>query len=148
MTKSLEALIAEMKAAAEKATPGQWRFSLSGANAIVQAPVNMARGGASLVMLCRLMWAGWRNQQKTIDDAKFIAIANPENVLALIAALERKASIEQSSNTEQFAKPLCVKLLPAVDSSNLPFAGNGWNAYREEAIKAILAAGGTVAEGE
>lgn len=42
------------------------------------------------------------------------------------------------------ARPLCVKLPAAVDSCNLPFAGNGWNAYREEAIKAIRLAGGTV----
>ncbi|KZQ07975.1 hypothetical protein [Enterobacter roggenkampii] len=39
-----------------------------------------------------------------------------------------------------------IKLPPAVDGSNVPFAGNAWNAYRVEAVEAIRAAGIKVKE--
>lgn len=39
-----------------------------------------------------------------------------------------------------------VELPPAVDGSNIPFAGNAWNAYRVEAVEAIHAAGIKVKE--
>lgn len=39
-----------------------------------------------------------------------------------------------------------IELPPTVDGSNVPFAGNAWNAYRVEAIKAIRAAGIKVKE--
>ncbi|EKS6731502.1 hypothetical protein OSG44_004998 [Enterobacter mori] len=39
-----------------------------------------------------------------------------------------------------------IELPPTVDSSNVPFAGNAWNAYRSEAVDAIRAAGIKVKE--
>lgn len=39
-----------------------------------------------------------------------------------------------------------IELPPTVDGSNVPFAGNAWNAYRVEAVKAIRAAGIKVKE--
>ncbi|HGH4643572.1 TPA: hypothetical protein ACJIWE_000697 [Enterobacter roggenkampii] len=39
-----------------------------------------------------------------------------------------------------------IELPPAVDGSNVPFAGNAWNAYRVEAVKAIRASGIKVKE--
>lgn len=39
-----------------------------------------------------------------------------------------------------------IELPPAVDGSNVPFAGNAWNAYRSEAIESIRAAGIKVKE--
>lgn len=39
-----------------------------------------------------------------------------------------------------------IELPPSVDGSNVPFAGNAWNAYRDEAVKAIRAAGIKVKE--
>lgn len=39
-----------------------------------------------------------------------------------------------------------IELPPTVDGSNVPFAGNAWNAYRSEAIEAIRAAGIKVKE--
>ncbi|WP_350365315.1 hypothetical protein [Enterobacter hormaechei] len=39
-----------------------------------------------------------------------------------------------------------IELPPAVDGSNVPFAGNAWNAYRVEAVEAIRAAGIKVKE--
>lgn len=39
-----------------------------------------------------------------------------------------------------------IVLPPSVDGSNVPFAGNAWNAYRSEAIEAIRVAGIKVKE--
>lgn len=39
-----------------------------------------------------------------------------------------------------------IELPPTVDSSNVPFAGNAWNAYRSEAVNAIRATGIKVKE--
>lgn len=39
-----------------------------------------------------------------------------------------------------------IELPPTVDVSNVPFAGNAWNAYRVEAVKAIRATGIKVKE--
>lgn len=39
-----------------------------------------------------------------------------------------------------------IDLPPTVDGSNVPFAGNAWNAYRVETVKAIRAAGIKVKE--
>lgn len=39
-----------------------------------------------------------------------------------------------------------IELPPTVDGSNVPFAGNAWNAYRSEAVNAIRAAGIKVKE--
>lgn len=39
-----------------------------------------------------------------------------------------------------------IELPPSVDGSNVPFAGNAWNAYRVEAVEAIRAAGIKVKE--
>ncbi|HCR2016745.1 TPA: hypothetical protein QCI64_001524 [Enterobacter asburiae] len=39
-----------------------------------------------------------------------------------------------------------IELPPAVDGSNVPFAGNAWNAYRVEAVEAIRASGIKVKE--
>ncbi|HDS5360095.1 TPA: hypothetical protein QHT96_003742 [Enterobacter roggenkampii] len=39
-----------------------------------------------------------------------------------------------------------IELPPTVDGSNVPFAGNAWNAYRVEAVKSIRATGIKVKE--
>nr|DAN85944.1 MAG TPA: hypothetical protein [Caudoviricetes sp.] len=39
-----------------------------------------------------------------------------------------------------------IELPPAVEGSNVPFAGNAWNAYRVEAVEAVRAAGIKVKE--
>lgn len=89
MNNSLKALIDGLKLAIKSATPGQWSFARSGANVNVQAPVNLQRGGAARAVLCGLKSSQWRNQLATAHDAAFIALANPENIAVLIAALEQ-----------------------------------------------------------
>ncbi|HGY3928964.1 TPA: ead/Ea22-like family protein [Citrobacter koseri] len=73
-----------LRKAAIAATGGKWVFSRSGANSNVQAPIELQKGGRALVVLCKLNNAGWSGQIQTENNAKFIAAANPETVLALL----------------------------------------------------------------
>ncbi|MBJ9121013.1 ead/Ea22-like family protein [Citrobacter koseri] len=77
-----------LRKAAIAATGGKWVFSRSGANSNVQAPIELQKGGRALVVLCKLNNAGWSGQIQTENNAKFIAAANPEIVLALLDELE------------------------------------------------------------
>ncbi len=94
----------ELKAAAMAATQGDWHYSRSGFNSIVQASVTLPRGGNSRVVLCKLFRSEWRGELKTAHDAAFMAAANPAVVLAMLAELEAKdkhiAELERS-NTSQ-----------------------------------------------
>lgn len=115
MNNPLETLIAGLKLAIKGATPGQWSFARSGANVNVQAPVTLQRGGAARVILCSLKSAQWRGQLATAHDAAFIALANPENIAVLIAALEarqlavklpdRKADVFWPGDASEFDSP-------------------------------------------
>ncbi|HDZ8013256.1 TPA: DUF550 domain-containing protein [Citrobacter amalonaticus] len=86
------------------ATKGSWVFSRSGANSNVQAPIELQKGDRALVVLCKLNNAGWSGQIQTENNAKFIAAANPETVLALLDELETKE--EQRANWFQMAQKL------------------------------------------
>ncbi|EPK7284400.1 ead/Ea22-like family protein [Citrobacter farmeri] len=77
-----------LRKAAIAATGGKWVFSRSGANSNVQTPIELQKGGKALVVLCKLNNAGWSGQIQTENNAKFIAAANPETVLALLDDLE------------------------------------------------------------
>ncbi|MDU7774256.1 MAG: ead/Ea22-like family protein [Citrobacter sp.] len=79
-----------LRKAAIAATGGQWVFSRSGVNSNVQAPIELQKGGRALVVLCKLNNAGWSGQIQTENNAKFIAAASPETVLALLDELEAK----------------------------------------------------------
>lgn len=78
MAKQLEALIAEMKAAAEKATPKSWHYS----------PQDEAIIDSDSTVAIRSM-DSHLDDETTALNAAHIAAADPENVLVLIAALEQ-----------------------------------------------------------
>lgn len=80
--------IAALREAALKATPGNWKLGIGSTYAFVQAAIDMKLGGRSWVKLCHVGRAGWRNQQSTIDDARFIALANPVAILAILDQLD------------------------------------------------------------
>ncbi len=80
--------IAALREAAIKATPGNWKLGIGSTYAYVQASVDMKLGGKSFVKLCHVGRAGWRNQQSTIDDARYIALANPVAILAILDQLD------------------------------------------------------------
>lgn len=104
MTTDITELAQRMRIAATMASQGAWSYARSGFNSIVRTSANLPSGGASRVVLCKLFRSEWRGELKTAQDAQFIALANPANVLALVEALERKE--EQRANWFQMAQKL------------------------------------------
>lgn len=87
-------LAQSLKAAAEKATPGQWMRSSVLFNSITNIANPMEQGNKPHVA---------NTSEKR--DAEFIALANPANILALVEALE-KAQQQNISDFEIKAR-LC-----------------------------------------
>lgn len=83
-------LAQRMRTAATMATRGDWHYARSGFNSIVQASAALSNGGRSNVVLCKLFRSEWRGELNTAQDAAFIALANPVNVLVLLDALAAK----------------------------------------------------------
>lgn len=73
-----------MKAAAMKATPGQWvAFTHTDSRTFsVHTPDDKRCGDV-------IKWAGFDGQRKAKANAEFIALANPANVITLVEALEK-----------------------------------------------------------
>lgn len=92
MSNDITALMANIKAAAEKATPGEWWIDSHGMAMVAHHNENtmiiFVTDGEQMGEAIRHEDTGnlshWRND----NDATFIAIANPTNVLALVEALE------------------------------------------------------------
>lgn len=81
-------LAQSLKAAAEKATPGNWR-----AFQYHDGRCGVGGGNHDEIMVCEHI------SKKRPHDALFIALANPANVLALVEALEKA----QQENTDGVA---------------------------------------------
>lgn len=78
-------LAQSLKAAAEKATPGEWRRASTQFNGITATPFMLGRK--------EVMIAGVSEKR----DAEFIALANPANILALVEALEKAQTINAAA---------------------------------------------------
>ncbi|HDX8332173.1 TPA: ead/Ea22-like family protein [Raoultella ornithinolytica CD1_MRS_4] len=163
-------LAQSLKAAAGKATPGQWAaFTHADSRTFsVHTPDDKRCGDV-------VKWAGFDGQRKAKANAEFIALANPVNVLALVEALEKAQAknalvaggIEASTKlheriaeldaelerereksrrvmsriAELESRTVTVKLPPRIDTSNVPFAGSAWNYCIDEVEKRLTAAG-------
>lgn len=77
MTTDITELAKRMKAAAEKATQGEWRRASTQFNGITATPFMLGRK--------EVIIAGASEKR----DAEFIALANPANIIALVEALEK-----------------------------------------------------------
>ncbi|EPC6144680.1 ead/Ea22-like family protein [Klebsiella pneumoniae] len=91
MTTDITELAQRMKAAAEKATPGEWRRASTQFNGITATPFMLGRK--------EVMIAGASEKR----DAEFIALAHPANILALVEALEKaqRANAAQDDHINQ-----------------------------------------------
>ncbi|HDK6622163.1 TPA: ead/Ea22-like family protein [Klebsiella quasipneumoniae] len=78
MTTDITELAQSLKAAAEKATPGNWR-----AFQYHDGQCGVGGGNHDEIMVCEHI------SKKRPHDALFIALANPANILALVEALEK-----------------------------------------------------------
>ncbi|EPH3747105.1 ead/Ea22-like family protein [Klebsiella pneumoniae] len=83
-------LAQSLKAAAEKATPGEWRRASTQFNGITATPFMLGRK--------EVMIAGVSEKR----DAEFIALANPANILALVEALEKAQ--QRNGELETYSK--------------------------------------------
>lgn len=84
MTTDITELAQSLKAAAEKATPGEWvAFTDTPSRTFsVHTPDDKRCGDV-------IKWAGFDSQRKAKANAEFIALANPANILALVEAMEK-----------------------------------------------------------
>lgn len=84
MKTDITELAQSLKAAAEKATPGEWvAFTHAGSRTFsVHTPDDKRCGDV-------IKWAGFDGQRKAKTNAEFIALANPANIRALVEALEK-----------------------------------------------------------
>lgn len=73
--------IAELKAAAEKATAGPWSVAMTGRG----LHVITVKDNVYVDTICQ--WAG--DHPERTDNLKFIAASNPQAILSLIARLEK-----------------------------------------------------------
>lgn len=81
MDKGIEELLNNMKAAAEKATPGRWSAFIDVASSTYSVFAKKVDDVIS--------WIGFDGRRNASNNAKFIALASPKNVLSMIAALEQ-----------------------------------------------------------
>ncbi|WP_115656630.1 ead/Ea22-like family protein [Klebsiella variicola] len=98
MTTDITELAQSLKAAAEKATPGQWMRSSVQFNSITDIANPMEQGNKPHIA---------NTSEKR--DALFIAMANPANVLALVEALEKaQLSIAELEREQEHLRPVGV----------------------------------------
>lgn len=87
-----------LKAAAEKATPGNWR-----AFQYHDGRCGVGGGNHDEIMVCEHI------SKKRPHDALFIALANPANILVLVEALEKaRLSIADLEREQEHLRPVGV----------------------------------------
>ncbi|MGV6735891.1 ead/Ea22-like family protein [Klebsiella pneumoniae] len=84
-------LAQSLKAAAEKATPGRWEY-YPGNTSIEYNVDSMGEDQGSVVYVD----SGDFTQAQTDRNGEFIALANPENILALVEALEKSEKTSEA----------------------------------------------------
>ncbi|EPP9830730.1 ead/Ea22-like family protein [Klebsiella pneumoniae] len=110
MTTDITELAQSLKAAAEKATPGQWvAFTDTATRTFSVHTPDDAR--------CEniIKWAGFDCQKNAKSNAKFIALANPANILTLVEALEKAQQVDEE---------LCKLLPPGAEYMDPPDGGD------------------------
>ena len=83
---SIEIDLVALKAAAEAATPGVWEHSRYGS--VIAGPEQHYVNGSFKDQILMTTGASWMKKDENLDNATFIAAANPAVVLALIERLQ------------------------------------------------------------
>ncbi|MEC7322812.1 ead/Ea22-like family protein [Klebsiella pneumoniae] len=94
MTTDITELAQSLKAAAEKATPGEWVYFPK--NTSIEYDVGSDESQGSILYVD----SGDFTQAQTDRNGEFIALANPANVLALVEALEKAQGMEAYWKTQ------------------------------------------------
>ncbi|EOX2998669.1 ead/Ea22-like family protein [Klebsiella pneumoniae] len=108
MTNTTE-LAQSLKAAAEKATPGEWVYFPK--NTSIEYDVGSDESQGSILYVD----SGDFTQVQTDRNGEFIALANPANILALVEALEKAQQVDEE---------LCKLLPPGVEYMDPPDGGD------------------------
>ncbi|MER0200167.1 ead/Ea22-like family protein [Klebsiella quasipneumoniae] len=87
-------LAQSLKAAAEKATPGEWVYFPK--NTSIEYDVGSDESQGSILYVD----SGDFTQAQTDRNGEFIALANPANILALVEALEKAQGMEAYWKTQ------------------------------------------------
>ena len=93
-------LAQRMKAAAEKATPGEWVYFPK--NTSIEYDVGSDESKGSILYVD----SGDFTQAQTDRNGEFIALANPANILALVEALEKAQ--QRIAELEDAEQKLCA----------------------------------------
>ncbi|MBA6160557.1 ead/Ea22-like family protein [Klebsiella variicola] len=102
-------LAQSLKAAAEKATPGEWVYFPK--NTSIEYDVGSDESQGSILYVD----SGDFTQAQTDRNGEFIALANPANILALVEALEKAQQVDEE---------LCKLLPPGVEYMDPPDGGD------------------------
>ncbi|EMV0165559.1 ead/Ea22-like family protein [Klebsiella variicola] len=92
MTTDITELAQSLKAAAEKATPGEWVYFPK--NTSIEYDVGSDESQGSILYVD----SGDFTQAQTDRNGEFIALANPANILALVEALEKAQTINAAQD--------------------------------------------------
>lgn len=133
MTTDTTELAQSLKAAAGKATPGPWVALTDTATRTFSVHTPDDKRCDDVIK-----WTGFDGQRKAKANAKFIALANPANILALVEALE-KAQQRIASQREYYEGVIAdggkriaelesrtVKLPPKIERDD----ADGWFTYK------------------
>ncbi|MFM8117926.1 ead/Ea22-like family protein [Klebsiella pneumoniae] len=149
MTTDITELAQSLKAAAEKATPGRWEY-YPGNTSIEYNVDSMGEDQGSVVYVD----SGDFTQAQTDRNGEFIALANPENILALVEALE-KAQAQSSKWLEAYHKAVSIgaryeEHIAELESRTvkLPQAVSAGGQGYQEQVERILTAAGIKVEAE
>ncbi len=102
-------LAQSLKAAAEKATPGEWVYFPK--NTSIEYDVGSDESQGSILYVD----SGDFTQSQTDRNGEFIALANPANILALVEALEKAQQVDEE---------LCRLLPPGAEYMDPPDGGD------------------------
>ena len=111
MTTDITELAQRMKAAAEKATHGQWLVTEQDC----RWNIDDESGRAIAIAQQRTPIRDDYKQAERTANAEFIALANPANILALVEALEKAQQVDEE---------LCKLLPPGVEYMDPPDGGD------------------------
>ncbi|HBX0680654.1 TPA: hypothetical protein GM640_26305 [Klebsiella pneumoniae] len=100
MTTDITELAQSLKAAAEKATPGEWVYFPK--NTSIEYDVGSDESQGSILYVD----SGDFTQVQTDRNGEFIALANPANILALVEALEKAQ--QRIAELEEAEQKLCA----------------------------------------
>ncbi len=118
-------LAQSLKAAAEKATPGNWR-----AFQYHDGRCGIGGGHNDEIMVCEHI------SKERPHDAMFIALANPVNVLALVEALE----MAQQQITQLESRTVTFKLPSTLEPSPFaPWVAKAFYQFHKDTVKSCVA---------